>query len=550
MDDLASGDNPTVHCFDLILNYQEDLNLAEAMFKHFTFPEKIKPSQFMKMVYGEPRKAKFIMGAPKLRRKFLQHCCFELTSQACPKKAKSVIRFEDKEDEEINAGFDFILKNGKEFLWPIPLTAKYYNTWILKLLKKLWDFLRPAVWARVALMGDFLDDATLTALNIKTVKAFLDVGVCESMCWARWGATKWVQNEPRAVADNTYDPNVEMPVEEVSFEKYASKTHIDAVFKRACFLVNSKAHMYYRVAGINEEKAKRISLHSNDKYLTEDGFVSAKLVNETLAAAILANSSWVIWNQWTWSFKDMGAFVNAFALAVWIYVAANISGGHLNPAVSFSTCVCGFYPLLHTIIYVILQICGAICGAWALSGLVPGASAGMGDGGPGCFDSTVISSELTGKQVFWWECLMTFTLISCVYACGVAKPGHGSHTPLAVGLSLFACAASGGQYTGGALNPARVLGPFVVFDCGEDWAGLYVGAQALAAVFAMSVFAFVSGLGPLNPRMSKNALGLSWPEAMFLWITGSPPSRMQVTGKEPEGVSGAQAFEEMCNWDK
>lgn len=43
------------------------------------------------------------------------------------------------------------------------------------------------------------------------------------------------------------------------------------MFKRACFLVNSKAHMYYRVAGINEEKAKRISLHSNDKYLTEAG---------------------------------------------------------------------------------------------------------------------------------------------------------------------------------------------------------------------------------------------------------------------------------------
>lgn len=44
--------------------------------------------------------------------------------------------------------------------------------------------------------------------------------------------------------------------------------------------------------------------------------------------------------------------------------------------------------------------------------------------------------------------VMTFTLISCVYACGVAKPGHGSHTPLAVGLALFCCAGSGGQYTG------------------------------------------------------------------------------------------------------
>jgi hypothetical protein len=38
---------------------------------------------------------------------------------------------------------------------------------------------------------------------------------------------------------------------------------------------------------------------------------------------------------------------------------------------------------------------------------------------------------------------MTFTLISVVYACGVAKPGHGSFTPLAVGLSLVACAGTG-----------------------------------------------------------------------------------------------------------
>lgn len=38
---------------------------------------------------------------------------------------------------------------------------------------------------------------------------------------------------------------------------------------------------------------------------------------------------------------------------------------------------------------------------------------------------------------------MTFTLISVVYACGVAKPGHGSFTPLIVGLSLVACAGTG-----------------------------------------------------------------------------------------------------------
>ena len=102
---------------------------------------------------------------------------------------------------------------------------------------------------------------------------------------------------------------------------------------------------------------------------------------------------------------------------------------------------------------------------------------------------------------------MTFVLISTVYACGVNKPGHGSLTPLAVGLSLVACAGvgerspqpwqaltnccsprcrapslnvclggmglcnvlrhvswclpwrAGGFQTGAALNPARVIGP-------------------------------------------------------------------------------------------
>jgi hypothetical protein len=66
--------------------------------------------------------------------------------------------------------------------------------------------------------------------------------------------------------------------------------------------------------------------------------------------------------------------------------------------------------------------------------------------GAGCFDATIISPEITRGQLFGWEVVMTFTLISVVYACGVAKPGHGSFTPLAVGLSLVACAGTGKGY--------------------------------------------------------------------------------------------------------
>jgi glycerol uptake facilitator-like aquaporin len=43
-------------------------------------------------------------------------------------------------------------------------------------------------------------------------------------------------------------------------------------------------------------------------------------------------------------------------LAIWIYTAANISGGHLNPAVTFSTLICGFYPVMHSILYIAMQV--------------------------------------------------------------------------------------------------------------------------------------------------------------------------------------------------
>jgi glycerol uptake facilitator-like aquaporin len=149
------------------------------------------------------------------------------------------------------------------------------------------------------------------------------------------------------------------------------------------------------------------------------------------------------------STKKMAPFVNGFALTVWIYTAANISGGHLNPAVTSSIFSCGFYPAAHSVLYIILQILGAIFGSLVTAGLVPGASIAMGDGGPGCFDrADSISPLITDGQLFGWEVVMTFTLISCVYACGVAKPGHGSHTPYAVGLALVCCAGSGGQRPG------------------------------------------------------------------------------------------------------
>ena len=68
---------------------------------------------------------------------------------------------------------------------------------------------------------------------------------------------------------------------EVSFETFwkiirpavteqATPAHMDAIFKRGAFLVNSKEHLYYRPAGINKDPVRRISMPICE-YLTEEG---------------------------------------------------------------------------------------------------------------------------------------------------------------------------------------------------------------------------------------------------------------------------------------
>ena len=73
-------------------------------------------------------------------------------------------------------------------------------------------------------MRDFLDDTSLSILDMKLVKAFLDVGLFyESMAWARWGASKWEQNQPRAVANNIYEDGLDLPhdfLDHITFENF------------------------------------------------------------------------------------------------------------------------------------------------------------------------------------------------------------------------------------------------------------------------------------------------------------------------------------------
>jgi len=184
-----------------------------------------------------------------------------------------------------------------------------------------------------------------------------------------------------------------------------------------------------------------------------------------------------------------------------VYMTAKTSGGKLNPAVSIGLLVSGSMTPLRCLMEVSMQVLGGILGAGFSKLLTQGTSvkipigvamnqAVAADGSllpyystiyetrpvssPGCFTGGL---QANGAQVFFWELITTFVLVSVVFATAVddAAAGHFvSVAPLAIGLSLFACAQASGPYTGGCLNPARYLGPALVFaanpECGpKTW---------------------------------------------------------------------------------
>lgn len=195
---------------------------------------------------------------------------------------------------------------------------------------------------------------------------------------------------------------------------------------------------------------------------------------------------------------------NGFALAALIYAFANTSGGQLNPAVSFALICTGHMKWWKGMLYACAQILGAIFGAMIYAGLIPGLEIGQSSfqqaTAPGCFGP---APNVSTGELFCWEMIMTFLLVMTVYASAVAKPGHGNAAPLAIGLSLYAAALTGGPYTGASLNPARTLGPAITFACNLGVSFTYVAAELFGALLAAGASIFLYGRAEIK-RSSRS----------------------------------------------
>ena len=160
---------------------------------------------------------------------------------------------------------------------------------------------------------------------------------------------------------------------------------------------------------------------------------------------------------------DVLGIAAAFGLTIvaMAYGIGQISGCHINPAVSFGVLVAGRMTTQDFITYVIAQVLGAIAGAVVLyvilSGKASGWNGGLGQNGwgPGYLGEYGIGAALI------YEVVATFLFLVCIL--GVTQRGAPvGLAGLAIGLTLIAIQLFGVNITGTSVNPARSLGPAIV----------------------------------------------------------------------------------------
>jgi aquaporin Z len=173
----------------------------------------------------------------------------------------------------------------------------------------------------------------------------------------------------------------------------------------------------------------------------------------------------------------------AFGLALAIAVSAtmNVSGGHINPAVTLGLWSIGRIGWRQAGLYVVAQLLGAVVAALAIKGLYPEMAGRIAQLG-----TPQLAPALTLAQGIVLEAILTFFLAFVVMATAVdsAEPKMAG---FAIGLTLTVGILAGGPLTGGALNPARAFGPALVANAWLAQLVYWVG-PILGAIAAMQLY--------------------------------------------------------------
>ena len=186
--------------------------------------------------------------------------------------------------------------------------------------------------------------------------------------------------------------------------------------------------------------------------------------------------------------SDSGAVVtialaHGLAIALLVAAIARVSGGHINPAVTFGAVITGRLKLTTGVLYVGGQLAGAVTGALLLEAAVVGDV--EGSLGAHSLNLGALDGEGAGVMV---EAVLTFVLVFTVFATAIDPRGLANLAPVAIGLAVLVDHFVGVPLTGASMNPARSFGPALVADVWSDHWVYWVGPLAGGGIAALAYY--------------------------------------------------------------
>lgn len=164
-----------------------------------------------------------------------------------------------------------------------------------------------------------------------------------------------------------------------------------------------------------------------------------------------------------------------------IYAIGDVSGAHINPAVTIAFGVSGRFPKRDVLPYVFSQLVGAFAASGLLRGMFPDA-AGLG--------ATLPAG--TWQQSFLFEVVLTFMLMFVILNVSAGAKEKGITAGIAVASVVGLEAMFAGPICGASMNPARSIAPAVVGNQLQHlWA--YIAAPTLGALLALPAYFAIHG---------------------------------------------------------
>ena len=171
-------------------------------------------------------------------------------------------------------------------------------------------------------------------------------------------------------------------------------------------------------------------------------------------------------------------------LAIILFMG-EVSGAHLNPAVTIAFSLRGDFPWRRVPGYIVVQLAGATLAAWFLQAVVQ-VSATDGGNHP--------AAGYSAGDAFAMEVVLTLGLVSVILGTASGAQNLGGIAAIGVGAYIALAGLWGNPISGASMNPARSFGPAAV---GADFSSylVYVAGPLVGAALAVGIAFVLRGRG-------------------------------------------------------